>query len=266
MFNIRGLLTGIFLASVLVNSPAAMAHSVGWVERFPAPEAQPTDGRPDATGAESPADVPDDVLGYYTTDGGKTIIPIKEQKGVAERIPSGISQEEFMSAHRMTPEAEAAIVHQVPPVPVIIDGTPYEPEQIHLFDGKQLGFTVGKDGQLYAFTSFAALEDFVDEQFQSPLSEPPPEYCVFYEYINYDYQDHWMWLLPGTTVSSLPDYYMNDIISSMKIRPYAANGCTLFEHVNLQGDYFPVAGGTEWENLGWYGWDNRASSLVVWPR
>ncbi len=250
MFKSKAFLAGITLALMLVYSPLVAVKG--------------DTGQYTGVVRQVPDEIPDGVLGYYTTDGGKTFIPIKEQKGVAERIPSGTNKEEFMEAHRMSPEAQAAIVHQVPPVPVIIDGTLYEPEQIHLFDGRQLGFAMGNDGQLYAFTSFATLEDFIGEQSLAPLFEPPPEYCVFYEFINFDYVDHWAWLLPGTTIFSLSSVCMNDIISSMKIRPYAANGCTLFEHDNLQGDYLPANAGTEWPNLGY--WDNRASSLVVWPR
>lgn len=40
---------------------------------------------------------PSDVLGYVTYDGGKTWSAIKEQPGVAERIPAGVTKEEFMA-------------------------------------------------------------------------------------------------------------------------------------------------------------------------
>jgi hypothetical protein len=252
MFKSKAFLAGITLALLVVYSPLAAVKG--------------DTGKDTGVVTQVPSEVPDGVLGYYTTDGGKTFIPIKEQKGVAERIPSGTSKEEFMEAHRMSPEAEAAIVHMVPPGSIIIDGILYEPEQIHLFDGKQLGFAMGDDGQLYAFTSFAALEDFMNGQSEAlaPLFEPPPEYCVFYEFANFDYIDRWLWVLPGVTIHSLSIFCINDDISSMKIRPYAANGSTLFEHDNLQGDYLPANAGTEWENLGYF--DNRASSLVVWPR
>ena len=41
------------------------------------------------------------VLGYYTTDGGRTFVPIREQAGVAERMPSGTTKEEFMAAQKI---------------------------------------------------------------------------------------------------------------------------------------------------------------------
>ncbi len=52
---------------------------------------------------EIPFPPPADVLGYYTSDGGKTWNPIKEEEGLAERIPSGTSQEEFIGDRSVTP-------------------------------------------------------------------------------------------------------------------------------------------------------------------
>jgi hypothetical protein len=249
MFKAKGVLAGGLLALALVYSPVMAAQA---------------DRQETTAGPEIPAAAPDGVLGYYTSDGGKTLIPIKEEKGVAERIPSGTSKQEFMAAHRMTAEAEAAIVHEVPQVPVIIDGVRYKPEQIHLFDGKQLGFTVGKDGQLYAFTSQAVLEKFMDNNGTAEKLRLDSPDSVFYENINYEWQSYVLWVPPGVSLYSLGP--MNNMISSMKINILADNGCTLFDYPNLLGDYFAVNGGTNWPNLGWYGWNDRASSLVVWPQ
>ena len=118
MFRSTGLLAGICLALFIVYTPVAKPQG---------------DNLRDAGVVTAvPQEIPDGIVGYRTEDGGKTWIPIKEEKGIAERIPSGTTKAEFMAAHKMDPEAEAAIVHQAPPVPVIIDGILYEPEQIHL--------------------------------------------------------------------------------------------------------------------------------------
>jgi hypothetical protein len=44
------------------------------------------------------------------------------------------------------------------------------------------------------------------------------------------------------------------------------NGQTLFDLPNLHGDYFHGYYGTPYPNLGWHGWNDRKSSLVVWPQ
>lgn len=252
MFRIGGVLAGIGLASVLVYSPALGTE----------PQTQPFASQQEVI-TEIPAQLPASVVGYYTKDGGKTFIAIKEQKGIAERIPSGTTKEEFMRAHEMSPEAEAGIVHQVPPVPIVIDGVVYQPEQIHLFDGRQLGFTVGNDGQLYAFTSFTALGSTAGQPGET-LTSGMDSYSYFYDYPNFLRVGYWMMAPTSTTFYTLDP--MNNMISSEEIGVLADNGATLFEHTNLQGDYFYRNGGTKEDNLGRYGWDNRACSLVVWPQ
>ena len=101
MFRLNGILAGIFLASLLVGGSAAARSSV--LEDAAAPaKAEPAGVQTEAV-TKIPPDPPADVLGYYTTDGGKIWTPIKEQKGVAERIPSGMTQEEFMRARSVPP-------------------------------------------------------------------------------------------------------------------------------------------------------------------
>ena len=232
MFKTRGLLTGIFLALVLVYSPVLEVQAD---QPAVAPE------------TETAADTQGDVLGRYTADSGKTWIPIREQKGVAERIPSGTSKAEFMEAHRMTTESEAAIVQQVPPVPIIVDGILYQPEEIHLFDGKQLGFTVGSDGRLYAFTSFAALEDFLAADSRHEPDSLLSYNSMFYEDVGMA-GDKQIGVAPGISLPDLAD--MDNVISSMQISPFAANDSMLFEDAGLQGLYFIGWCGEPYPNLG----------------
>jgi hypothetical protein len=250
MFKMKGVLAGALLALVLVYNPA-MSVQADQPETI-----SETDISIEAAG---------NIVGRYTEDGGKTWIPVREVKGVVERIPAGTSQAEFMEEHKMTPEAEAKIVHTVPQVPVIIDGIRYEPEQIHLFDGRQIGFTVGQDDQLYAFTSYKGLENFL------AISELPEETKLLFMASHY-YEDTWYSGLKqlevdtGVTWHYLSYALMDNIFSSMEINATADNGITLFDLPNLQGDYFHGYYGIPYPNLSTYGWDNRASSLVVWPQ
>jgi hypothetical protein len=117
---------------------------------------------------------------------------------------------------------------------------------------------------LYAFTRFNELDDFVKNQaVVSPLTSRS-ENSYFYDEINYWPFGYWMQVLPSTTLFTLSP--MNEMISSMEVSPYANNGVTLFDYPNLQGDYFHGYYGTPYPNLGTYGWNDRASSLVVWPQ
>lgn len=64
-------------------------------------------------------------------------------------------------------EGEASLVHPIPSVPVIVDGTRYEPEEISRFNGTVLRFVITSDsareGHMYAFTSDEGLQEFLSE-------------------------------------------------------------------------------------------------------
>jgi hypothetical protein len=163
---------------------------------------------------------------------------------------------------QMSPEAEAAIIHEVPPCPVIIDGTLYKPEQIHLFDGQRLGFTVGNDGQLYAFTTEKGLEKFMEEQNND---QGKSGYAIL-DTLSYFYKD---WYYSGDYVGCTPGYgfatlgSMDNAISSFTANS-AASKVRLYENTYLQGDYFERPGGDSISVLFVFGWNDRASSVFAY--
>jgi hypothetical protein len=166
---------------------------------------------------------------------------------------------------------EAKIVHCTPPCPVVIDGVLYQPEQIHLFDGQQLGFTVSNDGRLYAFTKDEALDSFLQEQrsqLQSKetttlIDEIPSTYCQMWgdEY----YSGSYVYGATGTCIDDLSDIGFNfdNQISSEEIGS-AVPDADLYEYSDYQGDYFRKSGYWIWPFLSTFGWNDRASSLIIW--
>lgn len=105
------------------------------------------------------SDSPEYVAAYSKDGEVHRLVPGAEIEGIEV-----VTKAEFQEKSKMSPEAEAAIVHEVPPCPIVIDGIRYEPERIHLFDGQRLGFAVGNDGGLYAFTTEEGMERFQQEQ------------------------------------------------------------------------------------------------------
>ncbi len=101
MFKLNGILAGIFLASLLIGSSVG-ARSITLEDGATSPKAEPSAVQAGQV-TEIPFPPPANVLGYYTSDGGKTWTPIKEEEGVAERVPSGTTQEEFIGAQSTTP-------------------------------------------------------------------------------------------------------------------------------------------------------------------
>ena len=109
------------------------------------------------------------VLGLFF---GTNVMAADNSRAIIEPNDIGnqkviLSLSEITAMYPMSPEDEAAIVHTTPQVPVIINGIKYDPEDVVLFNGQRLHFTVGKDKQLYAFSDVKELEEFLYSQYSS---------------------------------------------------------------------------------------------------
>ena len=206
-------------------------------------------------------------MAYVVKDGKiQWLLPDEEMKEMTE--------EEYNKKYQMSAEDEAAIVHDIPPCPVIIDGIQYEPEQIHLFDGQRLGFTVGNDGKLYAFTTEEGIEKFRQQQSTSSIEKIESSgematldiYSYFYE--DWYYGGDFLAVPPGYPQGYIPNLGvpaigMDNMISSF-IASSAASKIRLYDYTNYGGDYFERSGGTSIAWLYLYGWNDKASSLIVY--
>lgn len=217
-------------------------------------------------GAEG-QEMPEGAVGSYTINGElHWIVPGGDIKVVDF---SGMSKEEIFKTIQMVSEEEAKIVHRVPPCPdVIIDGVVYKSEAISKFDGKQLGFTTGVDGKLYAFTSEEKLETFQNQQINDILQEKSdsdeailsidPIYSYYYynwycggDYITLEYR---------ISLANLPPNWDNQI-SSLEVNT-SCNATRLYDYTNFTGDYFEALAGTTYSVLFFQGWNDRASSIL----
>ncbi len=211
--------------------------------------------------AQDPETPPDSSAVYLIIDGKiHWLSPSEEMKEMTE--------EEYNKKYQISPEEEAAIIHDVPPCPVIIDGIQYEPEQIHLFDGQRLRFTVDNENILYAFTTEEGIEKFHQKQRELLSKEINPDvllmsagYSFFYE--DMEYGGICLAVPPGYPEGYLPNLgVMDDMISSFRLDSGIYKAC-LYEDPNYLGDVFERVGGT---NISWlwiFGWNDKASSLKV---
>ena len=192
---------------------------------------------------------------------GEAVIPIGEGTLVVKDF-SGMTREDILESIKMLPEEEAKIVHQVPSCPVTIDGIEYAPEEIHLFDGIQLGFIAGKDGNLYAFTTEEGLAEFKE---QEGLIKESAVSALLEDEIYSNYYEEWwyggkeMTLHYAWSIAEIPPEW-NDVISSIQITTYCA--CRLYEHSWFGGDYYEATAGTSDPWLFWSGWNDRVSSIL----
>ena len=171
---------------------------------------------------------------------------------------------EVVALYPMSAEDISAIEHIVPMVPVNVDGSWYEAEEITLFDGQRLFFTLDHTGGLYAFTLAVELESFLVSEygdvFGSSLSLETRSLDDTFSTLH----ENWMYggwdieVAPFARVEALPGY-MNDAISSAKIGPNAP--LTLWEYANYQGNSLTIPAGSAYFALALYGWNDRASSI-----
>lgn len=209
-----------------------------------------------AAQGEFQSETSSNVAGYYTKDGKTSTIMTEGDIRVTRLVD--LSPSEIEALYPMSSEEEAKIIHIVPSSPIIIDGTQYKPEEIHLFDGIRLRFVAGKDGNLYAFTTAKRLEAFQSEyQSESLISSSGSIYYMDMWYTGNNFE-----LLPGYGFPYLSDLGFDNAVSSVKATP-SASWTYIYDYTNFQGDYFAMAGGTNYGMLFFQGWNDRASSAYV---
>lgn len=173
---------------------------------------------------------------------------------------------EFEALFPPNPDGEF-IIHDIPHLPVVIDGVRYEPEDIRLFNGQVLRFVLDdeaiREGVIYAFTTPEGLERFVKERWGVELFEDRPEpviaaaiYSVLHEH----------WRLGGTGLAlPHPNYYphlgvydFDNITSSASTGP---GPVTLYDGYLFTGNSVLLRAGTTYDFLWWF--NDKASSVVT---
>lgn len=165
----------------------------------------------------------------------------------------------------MSAEAELSLVHVIPECPVIIDGVWYKAEDIILFNGQRLRFTVDKAGSLCAFTTVAGLEKFVEAEY-GKVFDGTGSIGNLSTGLNYSefYVDMWysgakLPVCPGMQVGDLGGF--DNAFSSAKICDQS--GVYIYEYANFDGSYFYMPPGSTWSMLTFQGWNDRVSSIIA---
>jgi hypothetical protein len=188
------------------------------------------------------------------------------EKGAAHS-GDALRPSEMEAKYPISPEDEAAIVHEIPPCPVIIDGVRYQAEEINLFNGQRLRFAIDAEGTLFAFTTAKGLEDFVEKEYGpvfDRMAEAGPSSTGLD--VSLFFIDVWymggepMIVAPGTEWPQLEEY--NNAISSAKICD--TSGAYLYDYEYFGGSYLYLAPGTSHSVLMFdifHYFNDRASSI-----
>jgi len=172
---------------------------------------------------------------------------------------------EIIALYPMSPEDEAAIVHEIPMCPVIINGTLYEGEEISVFNGQRLHFTMGKAGDLYAFTDVKDIEDFLEREY-GPIFELVKDEDVPLARTDENelFSDWWYGgnILQFSYGQQFPQLYLigwDNCISSARISEDGP--VTLWDYEWYGGDSLTMTPGSNYSMLFFQGWNDRASSI-----
>ncbi len=215
--------------------------------------------------ADDPGKMPPGAVGSYTLHGEfHWIVPGGDIKIVDF---SGLTKEEIFKEIQMSPEEEAKIVHEVPPCPeIIIDGVLYQSKDIHKFDGQQLGFIVGNDGKLYAFTTEEGFQNFKQMQMINAVPENSGSDGILTIDTIYSHY-YWDWYCGGSVIcldyryglANLP-FGWDNAISSLEVAT-SCQATRLYDDADFGGDYFEALAGTTYNVLLFQGWNDRTSSI-----
>jgi hypothetical protein len=201
---------------------------------------------------------PPNAVGFYTKDGvTHWIVPGGD---IQVDVLGKLSPSEMEARYPMSVGEEQAIVHEVPPCPVVIDGVTYKPEDISLFNGVRLRFVTGKDGILYAFTTPEGLEKFLQDTPVITKFALLDTISTFYKDIYYAGDQ--CGAAPGCGFPYLSTMGYDDTISSVQVNT-AAFLAYLYDYANYRGDYFVMLSGSSHYLLALEGWNDRASSVYV---
>lgn len=185
-----------------------------------------------------------------------------------------------------------AVTHQVPNVPIKIDGEKREAKEIKKHDGKPLysvwDANAEAEGTLYVFTSKKKYQEYLaanglSDAVKSPTKATAQNYqqragtyhndetnrtTYFYEDVSYG--DDRLLIYDGGIISDLRERSRsgccfrtwNDAISSVRTTPWGA-GTTLYTDIWFEGSEFFIQARRDIPDLRVYGWNDRASSIWV---
>lgn len=99
---------------------------------------------------------PEDIVAQMRNDGVDSLDVLVAVLARAARQPADrLDAQRPVDVRRFSkptpPERAAKIVHRVPSMPFVLDGTLYDPEDVRRFDGRELHFVAGHGDELLAF-------------------------------------------------------------------------------------------------------------------
>ncbi|MCA9944099.1 MAG: hypothetical protein KC449_11490 [Anaerolineales bacterium] len=181
------------------------------------------------------------------------------------------SSQKVLAQEQPVQDEQTENIHPVPQIPIIVDGVKMAPEEITKFNGQELYYLVDNESDvLYIFTTLEGITKQAEqtnvknnEISSSNQMMSCYEYSAFYQGTYLSGGGPWF-VKSGTQVSfgSGPYAFLNNDIESAQTT--TCNVYTkLYDNTNYTGSQLWLACCGTTNNLGIYGWNNRAGSIKV---
>ncbi|MBN1189185.1 MAG: hypothetical protein JXA46_05475 [Dehalococcoidales bacterium] len=195
------------------------------------------------------------AIGYYEEDGIKNWLYPEDSMVTVASSPSQLEK-----VFPMSSTVESSIIHVELDCPVIVDGVKYEGNEISKFNGKRLYFIIASDSTLYAFTSVSGLEDYQVHLLNQPILRYDGIDSLFFKDVGYGGDS--LAMIVGHGIYDLNSIGYDNALSSAKVTSLAS-WAYLYDYPDFQGDCLAIPGGVDVSSFVPYGWNDRASSLVI---
>ena len=160
-----------------------------------------------------------------------------------------VSNREVLAQEQPQQGESAEIIHPIPKVPIVVDGVKMAPEEIAKFNGQDLYYLVNDQARvLYIFTTVEGINRHANAESNSNLG------LLSCDTTSDIYQNKYL--------SGTPYSFLNNDIES--VQTTTCNAYTkLFDNTNFTGSQLWLADSGTTNDLGIYGWSNRAGSIRV---
>lgn len=181
------------------------------------------------------------------------------------------SSQKVLAQEQPAQDEQSESIHPVPHVPIIVDGVEMAPEEITKFNGQELYYLVDNESDvLHIFTTLEGITKQAEQTSVKNNETSSNEQMMSCYDLSAFYQGTYLsgggpWFVqsgsPGASFTGAYAFLNNNIESAQTT---TCNVYTkLYDNTNFTGSQLWLACCGTTNNLGIYGWNNRAGSIKV---
>lgn len=182
-------------------------------------------------------------------------------------ITVAVSNQEVLAQAQSQQDEPAEIVHPIPRVPIVVDGVKMKPEEITQFNGQPLYFILDEqaksEGTVYIFTTIEGISEYAktDSRQTKLAASSCNEPSIVYK--GYSLTGSSLAPGPGAVYDFISNPWLAGWANTMS--SVKTTTCNVYTKLYDGGSQLWLATNGQTNNLGIYGWDNRADKVSVDP-